>query len=228
MKKYIPNGITCLNLFSGCLGIVYAFQGELKYASLAILTAAIFDFFDGLSARVLQVYSDMGKELDSLADMVSFGLLPSVMVYQLFLLAPQVGCLKISAFIIAIFSALRLAKFNLDVRQTENFIGLPTPANALLVASLPMIIADENACLTSWILNPFFLLGFSVVMSFLLIAELPLLSLKFKNLSVSDNLLRYSLILSSLILLVIFRFAAVPIIILVYILLSIIQFRLLK
>lgn len=232
VKKYIPNTITCLNLFSGCLGIVYAFQGELKYASIAILVAAIFDFFDGMVARVLQVYSDIGKELDSLADMVSFGLLPAVIVYQLFLKVPQVPCLGsyfgFSAFLIAIFSALRLAKFNVDTRQSENFIGLPTPANALLVASLPMIIAEGSVCLSSFILNPIFLFAFSLVMSILLVIELPLLSLKFKNLNIANNLLRYILIFSALILLLIFRFEAVPMILLTYILLSIIQFRIIK
>ncbi len=232
IKKCIPNSITCLNLLSGCLGIVYAFRGELQYASLAILIAAIFDFFDGMIARLLKVYSAIGKELDSLADMVSFGLLPAVIVYQLFLKAPQINCLgsyfSFFAFLIAIFSALRLAKFNVDTRQAENFIGLPTPANALLVASLPMVLADGNACLSSFILNPWLLLIFSLVMSILLVIELPLLSLKFKNLKIANNLLRYILILSSLSLLLIFRFAAVPMIILTYILLSIIQFRFIK
>ncbi|HQS50964.1 MAG TPA: CDP-diacylglycerol--serine O-phosphatidyltransferase, partial [Daejeonella sp.] len=148
MKKHIPNSVTCLNLFSGCLGIVFAFQGNLIWASYAIVIAAVFDFFDGMLARLLKAYSDIGKELDSLADMVSFGVLPSVIIYQLFALSPQIDFgadwLSFSAFIIAVFSALRLAKFNIDTRQSENFIGLPTPANALLIASFPLIIADSN------------------------------------------------------------------------------------
>lgn len=228
MKKYIPNAITCLNLFSGCLGIVYAFQGELKYASLAILGAAIFDFLDGMVARALKAYSDIGKELDSLADMVSFGLLPSVIVYHLFLKSAPPYYMELSAFIIAIFSALRLAKFNVDLRQSENFIGLPTPANALLIASLPMIVGNGNLWIASLILDPFFLLGFCIAMSFSLIMELPLMSLKFKHWGLSGNLLRYCLIVSALGLLLIFKFVAVPMIILVYILLSIVQFRLMK
>ncbi|OZA56958.1 MAG: CDP-diacylglycerol--serine O-phosphatidyltransferase, partial [Sphingobacteriales bacterium 39-40-5] len=142
MKKHIPNSVTCLNLFSGCLGIVFAFQGNLIWASYAIVIAAVFDFFDGMLARLLKAYSDIGKELDSLADMVSFGVLPSVIIYQLFALSPQIDFgadwLSFSAFIIAVFSALRLAKFNIDTRQSENFIGLPTPANALLIASFPL------------------------------------------------------------------------------------------
>lgn len=232
MKKHIPNAITCLNLFTGCIGIVFAFQDKLIYASYAILIAAVFDFLDGMVARLLSAYSDIGKELDSLADVISFGFLPSAIVYQLFLHAPQVGelspYLNLSAFLIAVFSALRLAKFNVDTRQAENFIGLPTPANALLVASLPMILAESGTFLSSYILNPFFLFLFSLGMGLLLVTEVPLISLKFKSFSFSENFLRYILIASSLILVLIFKFAAVPIIIFIYFLLSIIQFRLIK
>lgn len=232
MRKHIPNAITCLNLLSGCLGIVFAFQGELVIAGYAILIAAIFDFLDGMLSRLLKAYSEIGKELDSLADMVSFGVLPSVIIYQLFLQSPQLGSLStwlnFSAFLIAIFSALRLAKFNIDVRQTENFIGLPTPANALLIASFPMIIDQGNFFLSSYILNPFFLFVFSLGMGILLVTEIPLISLKFKSIRLSDNLLRYILLFSSLILLLIFKFAAVPIIIFLYFLISLIQFKFIK
>ncbi|WP_026898001.1 CDP-diacylglycerol--serine O-phosphatidyltransferase [Daejeonella oryzae] len=229
MKRHIPNFITCLNLFCGCLGVVYAFKGELIFASYAIAIAAVFDFLDGMLARVLKAYSEIGKELDSLADMVSFGFLPSVIIYQLFLQSPQVGelsnYLNYSAFLIAIFSALRLAKFNVDVRQSENFIGLPTPANAILIGSLPFILSDGNWFLSSYILNPFFLFIFSLGMSILLVTEIPLISLKFKTLNFKDNLFRYILIISGLLLVVILKFAAVPIIIFLYFLLSLIQFR---
>lgn len=230
MKKHIPNFITCLNLFSGCVGIVYAFKGELIIAGYAIFLAALFDFFDGFIARLIKAYSDIGKELDSLADVVSFGVLPSVIIYQLFLQSPQVGSispyLNLSAFFIAIFSALRLAKFNVDVRQAENFIGLPTPANAALIASLPMILAQDNWFFTAYILNPFFLFIFSLGMSILLVTEIPLISLKFKSLNWNDNLFRYILVISAVLLVIIFKFAAVPIIVFIYILLSLIQFRL--
>jgi CDP-diacylglycerol---serine O-phosphatidyltransferase len=230
MKKHIPNLITCLNLLSGCIGIVYAFEGDLIIAGYAILLAALFDFIDGLIARLLNVYSEIGKQLDSLADMVSFGVLPSVIIYQLFLQSPQVGnvspYLNFSAFLIAIFSGLRLAKFNIDVRQSENFIGLPTPANAVLIASLPMILAQGNWFLSAYILNPFFLFIFSLGMSILLVTEIPLISLKFKSLKISDNLFRYILVISAVLLVIIFKFAAVPLIVFIYILLSLIQFRL--
>ncbi len=232
MKKHLPNAITCLNLLSGCLGIVFAFQGELVFASYAIFIAAIFDFLDGMLARLLNAYSEIGKELDSLADMVSFGVLPSVIIYQLFLQSPQLGPVSIwlnfSAFLIAIFSALRLAKFNIDTRQSENFIGLPTPANAILIASFPMILEQGNFFISPYILNPFFLFVFSFGMSILLVSELPLISLKFKTISLANNLPRYILVFSSLILLLIFKFAAVPIIIFLYFIISLIQFKFTK
>ena len=229
MKKHLPNFITCLNLFSGCVGIVYAFKGDLIIASYAIALAAMFDFFDGLLARALKAYSEIGKELDSLADVVSFGVLPSVIIYQLFLQSPQIEgispYLNYSAFFITIFSALRLAKFNVDVRQAEIFIGLPTPANAILIASLPFILTQSNWFFSSYILNPFFLFIFSLGMGILLITEIPLISLKFKTLNIRDNIFKYILIFSSVVLVVIFKFAAIPLIIFLYFLLSLIQFR---
>ena len=201
----------------------------LVYSCYAMVIAAAFDFFDGLAARALRAYSDIGKELDSLADMVSFGLLPSVILYQLFLQAPQLDnistYLNFSAFFVAIGSALRLAKFNTDTRQTENFIGLPTPANSLLIGSLPIIIAGDNIFLSAYILNAYFLFIFSLGSVLLMLMEVPLISLKFRNLSISDNLYRYILLFFSLILILIFKFAAVPIIIFLYIVLSLIQFR---
>ncbi|MHB1178891.1 MAG: CDP-diacylglycerol--serine O-phosphatidyltransferase [Daejeonella sp.] len=227
MKKHIPNAVTCLNLFSGCLGIVFAFQGELKSASYTILIAAVLDFMDGMLARLLKSYSNIGKELDSLADMVSFGVLPSVIIYQLFLQSPQTtgSWINYSAFFIAVCSALRLAKFNIDVRQSENFIGLPTPANALLISSLPFIMGQGITFIDSYILNPVFLLLFSIGMGILLVSEIPLISLKFKSTDLKPNLLRYILVFSALILLLIFKFAAVPLILILYFLISFIQFR---
>lgn len=209
-----------------------AFKGNLIFASYAIIAAAVLDFFDGFVARLLKAYSEIGKELDSLADVVSFGVLPSVIIYQLFLEAPQLGLLSqyinYSAFIIAIFSALRLAKFNIDTRQEESFLGLPTPANALLIASLPFIVSGDSVFLKNYILNAFFLFIFSFGMSILLVMEIPLMSLKFKSLNFNDNLYRYILIILTAILILIFKFVAVPIIIFLYILLSIIQFRLVR
>src|ERR1700744_168703 len=146
VKKHLPNAITCANLFSGCVGIVFAFQGNSIAAAYALFMAAIFDFFYGFASRVLQSFSRIGKDLDSLADIVSFGVLPSVILYKLFLQTPTVegigSYLNFIAFLVPVFSALRLAKFNVDTRQAEMFIGLPTPANGILIASLPLILVQ--------------------------------------------------------------------------------------
>jgi CDP-diacylglycerol--serine O-phosphatidyltransferase len=228
-RKHFPNAITCANLFSGCVGIVLAFKGELIAAAYAIFLSAIFDFFDGLASRVLKSFSTIGKDLDSLADMVSFGVLPAVIMYQLFLQGFQINhvsnWLNFFAFMIPVFSALRLAKFNVDTRQAENFIGLPTPANAILIASLPIIIGHQNHFFTPYLLNPYVLLGLTVIMCLLLVVEMPMLSLKFKSSDFNENIYRYLLLLFSAILILFFKFAAVPVIILIYIALSIIQFK---
>ena len=229
VRKHVPNAITCANLFSGCVGIVFAFQGELIVAAYAVLLAAIFDFFDGFASRVLKSFSGIGKELDSLADMVSFGVLPSVILYQLFLQAPQIDkispYLNFIAFLIPVFSALRLAKFNTDSRQAEIFIGLPTPANGMLIGSFPLIM-DQYPGLNRYILNPYGLSAFAIIMCALLVAEMPLMSLKFKNRNFNKNIYRYLLLLFSAILILFFKFAAVPVVIFMYIALSIIQFKL--
>ena len=208
---------------------MFAFNGELHFAAYAILISAVLDFLDGMLARWLKAYSEIGKQLDSLADMVSFGVLPAVTIYQIFLLSPQTApyssFLNYSAFLIAVFSAIRLAKFNIDTRQTENFIGLPTPANSLLIASFPIIMEQNNRFFMNYIMNPYFLFIFSLGMGLLLVSEIPLISLKFKTLKFSENLLRYALIGSSLILLILFQFAATPIILCLYFLISFIQFR---
>jgi CDP-diacylglycerol--serine O-phosphatidyltransferase len=229
VRKHLPNAITCANLFSGCVGIVFAFQDNLVVAAYCIFLSAIFDFFDGLASRVLQSFSGIGKDLDSLADMVSFGVLPSVILYELFLQAPQIehisNFLNFIAFLLPVFSALRLAKFNIDTRQAENFIGLPTPANAILIASFPLILREHNLFFTDYILNPYFLSCFVLIMCALLVAEMPLMSLKFKNRDFNTNIFRYLLLLFSAILILFFKFAAVPVVILMYIALSVIQFR---
>lgn len=229
LRKHVPNAITCANLFSGCVGIVFAFQGELIIAAYCIFLSAIFDFFDGLASRVLKSFSGIGKDLDSLADIVSFGVLPAVIMYQLFLQARQIQevspWLNFIAFLIAVFSALRLAKFNVDTRQSENFIGLPTPANAILIASFPIIINSQNQYYTPYLLNPYVLSVFTLVMCSLLVAELPMMSLKFKNKDFNENIYRYLLLLFSAILILFFKFAAIPVVILIYIILSIVQFK---
>jgi len=229
MKQHIPNAITCLNLFSGCIGVVWAFNNQLTMAGYLIILAAIFDFFDGLVARILKTSSPIGKELDSLADVVSFGFLPSVIIFQMFKETAAVAYtgawIKYMAFFIAICAALRLAKFNLDTRQSTIFIGLPTPACALFILALPHIAQSQNPIISAYVQNPIILLTLTLALSFLMVSELPLMSLKFKNLSLVDNTYRYLLMVISALLLIIFKIAAIPIIIIVYILLSLFQFN---
>jgi len=230
MKKSIPNFITCLNLFTGSVAILIAYQGSLEFAAYLVGVAAAFDFLDGLVARLLHAYSEIGKQLDSLADMVSFGVLPGVIMYKLMQKSAmadpdttllQAEIIPFAAFIIIIFSALRLAKFNIDTRQTSSFIGLPTPANTIFIASLPLILAADTFNLSGYILNVYGLLALSVVLSYLLVAEIPLFALKFKNLTWNDNAVRFIFLLTAIPLLFIFKFAAIPVIIVLYVLLSV-------
>lgn len=222
----LPNLITCLNLFSGCLGVIFAFNGDLKNAGYAILAAAFFDFFDGLAARALKINSDLGKELDSLADVVSFGFLPSVIIYQLIGrstgLIEQLPWLQYAAFILTIFSALRLAKFNIDTRQSDSFIGLPVPSSALVVLSIPYLV-EQSGFIGDIFQSTISLLILVGALSFLMISELPLIALKFKSVGFQKNKYQYTLILIGLLLFVLFQFAAIGLIILTYILLSFIQ-----
>lgn len=232
MKKHIPNFITCMNLLCGCVGIVLSFKGNLVWAAYLVGIASVFDFMDGMTARLLKVYSPIGKELDSLADMVTFGVLPGVMLFVLLQQSNLHNYLgnellerfvKYVPFCITIFSALRLAKFNVDTRQTSSFIGLPTPANTIFIASLPLILANDKFGLSNIILHPYFLIALTIMMSYLLVAEIPLFSLKFKNLQWKSNRIQYVFLGTLLILLLTFFFAAIPMIIFLYIALSLLN-----
>ncbi len=196
-------------------------------AAYLIGIAAVADFFDGLVARALHVSSPIGKDLDSLADMVSFGVVPGAILFQLLRHAlPATGLpewLAYVAFVVSIFSALRLAKFNNDTRQSDSFIGLPTPACTLVVASLPLILAHDTFSLQDIILNPWVLLLLALTLAGLLVAELPLFALKFKNLRWQDNSLQFIFLLLSLGLLVVLQAAAIPLVILLYVLLSVVK-----
>ena len=221
MKLFtLPNFITLGNLICGCLGIIYVFQSDFAMASYLMLAALILDFLDGFVARLLKISSEIGKQLDSLADVVTFGVLPSFIIFR-FLensnLEPQY--LKYSAFIMVAASALRLAKFNIDTRQSSSFIGLPTPANAMVVGTFPFLINDYGI-LGELLNNPWVLIGYVVVFSFLLNAELPLFALKFKNYTWADNKTKFIFLGASLLLLLALKLAAVPLIILVYILMT--------
>ena len=197
VKNHIPNAITCCNLFSGCVACVMAFTGKFELAMLFIVLGAVFDFFDGMVARLLGVSSPLGVQMDSLADDITFGLAPatvifsfmkSALVYPAFL-GTFAGVLPYFAFLIAVFSACRLAKFNIDTRQTTSFIGLPTPANALFWSSLIVggkewLLGMEHA----WAL----ILGLIFLFSYFLVSEIPMFSMKFKNLSWKSNKRRYT------------------------------------
>jgi len=241
--KSIPNTITLLNLFFGCLSVVSAFKGNLEAAALFIIIASVCDFFDGFLARILNAKSEFGKQLDSLADLISFGFAPSVIVYQLLCVSEKMPNITIYtfnplpyiAFLIVLFSALRLAKFNIDLRQTDSFIGLPTPASALLFTALPLILwhySNENTYLSFWsnaiISNFYFLTGLTIVVAFLLISELPLISFKFKTYNWHENYEKYIFLAISIILIVLFNFIAIPLIIVFYIILSLIIYFLSK
>lgn len=225
IKKHIPNTITSLNLISGCIATIFAVTGDPAMALLFIILGAVFDFFDGMSARLLGVSSPIGKELDSLADCVTFGFAPSAMIFRMLQILDypsSMECLReylpYIAFVMAAFSALRLAKFNLDERQTSSFIGLPTPANALFWGSL--IVGGMDSLLEcQWSAVCLILLMF--VMSYLLIAEIPMFSLKFKHWNWSENKLRWSFIISCIPLLIIFQLAAFAVIIAWYVVLSV-------
>ncbi|MEJ2901540.1 CDP-diacylglycerol--serine O-phosphatidyltransferase [Pedobacter panaciterrae] len=222
IKKHIPNAITCANLFSGCIGIVYAFNGALETAAYFVLLSGIFDFFDGFAARLLNVKSNIGKDLDSLADMVSFGFLPGVVMYQLLSQSDYASpYLPYLAFIITVFSALRLAKFNNDTRQTEDFIGLNTPMNTLFIVSLPFIQKDYPSVINSTLL----LIGLTALLSWLLVSEIRIFSLKFSSTSWAQNKIKYIFLIISALLLPFLKFAAIPFILVLYIGLSILHFR---
>lgn len=180
--KHIPNTITSMNLLCGVLGVISTFKGSYDTAFLLMLAAAACDFCDGLSARLLNAYSDLGKELDSLADMVSFGVLPALMIYSLMTDIHGDSLLCYVPLLIAVFSALRLAKFNIDERQSDNFIGLATPACAMICGSFAYYVSkDPTSVLYSWSCSRFFLPAASVILSLLLISEIPMFSMKFKK-----------------------------------------------
>lgn len=230
IKKHIPNSLTCANLFCGCIALVCIFNNNLIYASYLIVLAAVFDFFDGFVARILHVQSDIGLQLDSLADMVTFGVVPGAIVFHYLLASLNTynlpSELAYLAFIITVFSALRLAKFNIDTRQTDSFIGLPTPANTMLIVSFPLIaqqLTSTSLILEYTILNPYFLLVVVGTMSFLLVAEIPMFALKFKNFSWHDNKIRFIFVGLTILLLALFQFVAIPFIIAAYVGLSVVN-----
>ncbi|MDM1397470.1 CDP-alcohol phosphatidyltransferase family protein [Myroides odoratimimus] len=235
MKKHIPNAITLLNLLSGLIALVYAFDDNIHMAFLWVCIGIFFDYWDGFVARILNVKSEMGLQLDSLADMVTSGVVPGLVVYkmlaniqenqEIYNLTPEtyyMGVVPYLGFIITLGAAYRLAKFNIDTRQTDSFIGLPTPGNALFILSIPMIISTtKSEEIISLLSNPYLLVVISILSAIIMNAELPLFSLKIKPNNLGAYKLQIGFMLLSLVLLVTLLYLAIPIIILVYILLSI-------
>ena len=223
MAKHIPNLLTISNLICGCIALYFTFQGKLVFTAYLIGLAAVFDFMDGAVARLLNVSNPIGKELDSLADMVSFGLVPGSVVFHL-LEEGTLNQYSFMALLIPIFSAYRLAKFNVDENQNENFIGLPTPANCLVFVSIPLITTFNSESIIAYlVVIPEILLIITVLMSLALVSRINIFSLKFKNFKLQDNKFRFFLITMSIILLTWLEFSAIPIIILLYILISMVK-----
>ena len=234
IKRNLPNIITLANLTCGLFAIIFAFQGNLTTASLCIFAGAFFDFFDGLAARLLKVSGELGKQLDSMADMITFGVAPGFIFFHFMFYLNNDIIFRHSmvnesfffpaslALLIPIFSAYRLAKFNIDTRQTTSFIGLPTPALALFIAAIPHINFDRFPMFV----DMQFLLIISIIMPILLVVEMPLFSLKIskgENISSRLNIFRILLILSAVILLFVFQFAAIPFIVILYLILSLLN-----
>jgi CDP-diacylglycerol---serine O-phosphatidyltransferase len=237
IKHYIPNALTLMNLVCGLVSLTLTLKGNYAMASYFILIAGLFDFLDGNAARILNAHSELGKQLDSLADVVSFGVAPGIMIFQMINIQCNSSCniverLHITPFfamLIPVCSALRLAKFNIDLRQEVNFIGLPTPANAIFFASIPLVLYVQPGLfsmihfdlLEKLFSNTRILAIFAVFFSYLLISDFKIFSMKFKNLDWEGNQLRYIFLIISVIMLFLFFLSAIPVIIILYVLISI-------
>lgn len=235
IKKHIPNTITLLNLFCGCIALVFAFNEEFEMAFYFVCLGIFLDFFDGFFARLFHVSSPLGLQLDSLADMVTSGVVPALVMFQMMVshatTAPesQLQFFPYLGFIIALGSCYRLANFNIDTRQTDSFIGLPTPANALFILSLPLVLKyTDSLIIVELLTNPWFLLVLTLLSAYMLNAEIPLFSLKIKKFSFKENALQFAFLLVSLLLLVFFQYLGIPLLILFYVCLSVLNNKVLK
>lgn len=226
IKKHIPNIITLLNLFCGCIAIIFITNKDFQMAFLFVSLGIFLDFFDGFFARLFKVSSPLGLQLDSLADMVTSGVVPGFVMFMMladFDLETS-NLYAYLGFVVTLGACFRLANFNIDTRQTDSFIGLPTPANALFILSLPLILQNENYIFISQILHStWFLLVVVVISSYIMNAEIPLFSLKIKKFTIKDNLLQIVFLTLSIIILLFLQFLGVAIVIIMYVLLSVIQ-----
>lgn len=222
IQSHIPNAITLLNLFVGVVGIISVLEDKILWGAYFVILAAFIDFFDGFTARILLVQSELGKQLDSLADVVSFGVLPGIILFSMSRESTSSDLIPYLTLIVPLFSAYRLAKFNLDTRQYDHFIGLPTPANALFISTLPHLILSFPT-LGIWIQKPIILVLIAWILAILLVAEIPLIALKFQNFSFLNNIFRYLVLGAALILFFWLGIAGIPFVIILYIILSIIE-----
>lgn len=235
IKKHIPNIITLLNLFCGCIALVFAFNEQFEMAFYFVCLGIFLDFFDGFFARLFNVSSPLGLQLDSLADMVTSGVVPGLVLFQMMVdhsssatesymqLFPYLG------FIVALGSCYRLANFNIDTRQTDSFIGLPTPANALFILSLPLVLKyTDSLIIIELLTNQWFLLGIALMSAYMLNAEIPLFSLKIKKFNFKENTLQIVFLTVSLLLVIFLQYLAIPLVIIFYVLLSVVNNRVLK
>ena len=228
LKKHLPNLITLLNLLSGCIALVFASNANFEMAFFFVSLGIFFDFFDGFFARLFQVSSPIGLQLDSLADMVTSGVVPGFVMFQMISNCvdsePSLVYLPYLGFIITLGSCYRLANFNIDTRQSDSFIGLPTPANALFILSLPLILKNSDSLIVLEMLtNQWILLFITILSAFILNAEIPLFALKIKKFNLKDNALQLFFLLISILLLVFLQFAGVALVIVFYVFLSVIM-----
>ncbi|MGB0879017.1 MAG: CDP-alcohol phosphatidyltransferase family protein [Polaribacter sp.] len=238
IKKHVPNLLTLGNLFCGTVATIFAVQGEFVSVAFLVVLGILFDFLDGFVARLLHISGELGKQLDSLADMVTSGVVPGIVMFQLighsgiknfdfhhpFKIDSFYQDIRLLGLLLTLAACYRLAKFNIDTRQTDSFIGLPTPAMSLFVISLPLIVEfSDYSFAINLIQNNYFLVGITLVLSFLMNAELPLFSLKFKEYSVKNNLLKYVFLLATVILIFTLQYLSIPLIIVLYVVLSIVN-----
>lgn len=219
MIRHLPNFLTCCNLLCGCFGIVFVLEGREIPAAYFVWLAGVFDFFDGFAARMLKVSSSIGKELDSLADVVSFGILPALVMYKMISTSSDSSALPYIGFTIAVFSALRLAIFNVDETQRDSFRGLNTPANTIFITSLPLLYNQVGR----WLYEPVVLVAITLLFSFLLVSRIEFFAFKFKSFRWEDNKLRFTFLLLAVLLLISLQYLAVPIVILLYIVFSLLD-----
>lgn len=225
MKKQIPNVFTMLNMASGLMALVFILENNFVYGAVFVFLGIVFDFFDGFAARLLKVQSALGLQLDSMADMVTSGVVPGLVVFKLLSMNPiNNDYISMIGFVLTLAAGLRLAKFNIDTRQSNSFIGLPTPAMSIFVVSLPLVVIyGDWQWLNVLITSNLFLIAMVLILSYLMNSEIPLFALKFKVFSWEENKIKYIFLILAILMIILLRVTAIPLIILMYVLLSMVD-----